>query len=187
MPILPIEPYIFPEDLLVTPEGHAEPACRWWVFHTLPRAEKCLARRLLSHNIRFFLPLYHRVWRRRDRLRESYKPLFPGYIFLQAGDQDWYKLLKLRLVARSIPVPDQSRLQQDLYRVFQLMTAGLPLAPEDRLVPGSWVEITAGPLAGLTGRFLRRGKRCKVFVEVEFLQRGVSVEIESWSIRPLDD
>jgi transcription antitermination factor NusG len=182
-----MEPYIFPEDLLAPPEPGLDPPCRWWVFHTLPRAEKSLARRLRSHDIRFFLPLYQRVWRSRGRLRESYKPLFPGYIFLQAGDQDWYKLLKLRLVARSIPVNDQQQLYEDLCRVYQLMTAEMPLTPEDRLVPGAQVEITAGPLTGLSGKFIRRGKKCKVFVEVEFLKRGVSVEIESWSIRPLDN
>jgi len=27
----------------------------------------------------------------------------------------------------------------------------------------------------------------RVFVEVQFLQRGVSVELDAWSIRPLDD
>jgi transcription antitermination factor NusG len=180
-----MEPYIFPDDLLTIPAVDDETSTRWWVFHTLPRAEKCLARRLLSHNVPFFLPLYQRVWRSRGRTRESYLPLFPGYIFLQASDDDWRRLLKMRFVARSIQVSDQYRLHVDLSRVFQLMNTGMPLVPEDRILPGTPVEIIAGPLEGLTGKFIRRGQRCRVFVEVQFLQRGVSVEIESWSIRRL--
>ena len=46
------------------------------------------------------------------------------------------------------------------------------------------IEITAGPLTGLEGKILRRGKQLKFFVEVQFLQRGVSVEIESWMFEP---
>jgi len=87
-------------------------------------------------------------------------------------------VLRTKLVAQSIQVNDQVQLHQDLCRVFQLMTAGMPLAPEDRLVAGARVEIVACPLTGLTGEFIPRGNRCKVFVEVKFLQRGVSEEVE---------
>jgi transcriptional antiterminator RfaH len=48
------------------------------------------------------------------------------------------------------------------------------------------VEIISGPFAGLEGKVLRRGKQLKLFVEVRFLQQGVSVEIESWMIQPLE-
>jgi hypothetical protein len=48
MPILPMEPSVFPEDLLTAP-GIGEETSGWWrVFHTLPRAEKCLAPRTLE-------------------------------------------------------------------------------------------------------------------------------------------
>ena len=76
-------------------------------------------------------------------------------------------------------------MRRDLERVYSLMATGAPLAPEERLAPGSLVEITSGPLVGLTGKVLRRGKQLKLIVEVQFLQRGVSVEIESWMIQPL--
>jgi transcriptional antiterminator RfaH len=47
------------------------------------------------------------------------------------------------------------------------------------------VEITSGPLAGLGGKVLKRGKKPKIFVEVEFLQRGVSAELEEWMLSPV--
>ena len=40
-------------------------------------------------------------------------------------------------------------------------------------------------MAGLTGKVLRRGKDLHFFIEVQFLQRGVSVEIESWMFQAL--
>ena len=185
MPLLPLEPFVFPEDLLGQPGCTTGDSECWWVLHTRPRAEKSLARRLLGRTLSFFLPLYKRQWRSRGRLFCSHVPLFPSYIFLHGDGHVRLAALETNLVARVLPVPDQARMRRDLERVYSLMATGAPLAPEERLAPGSLVEITSGPLIGLTGKVLRRGKQLKLIVEVQFLQRGVSVEIESWMIQPL--
>jgi transcriptional antiterminator RfaH len=118
-------------------------------------------------------------------VRGSHLPLFPGYVFLHGDGQSRLDALSTNHVAGVLPVSDQSRLYADLVRVYRLMEAGAPLTPEERLEPGTPVEITSGPLAGLEGTVLRRGKQMKLFVEVQFLQRGVSAEIEQWMIRAL--
>ena len=58
MPLLPIEPFVFPDDLFTA--GAAEDGSCWWALHTRPRAEKALARKLLAHEVSYFLPLYKR-------------------------------------------------------------------------------------------------------------------------------
>jgi transcriptional antiterminator RfaH len=186
MPLLPLEPFVLPEDLLLHPAPPLDSPRRWWVLHTKPRAEKSLARRLFSKHVPFFLPLYHHQWRSRGRLRSSYLPLFPGYLFLHGDLQDRLHTLATNLVARAIPVEDQRQLYADLVRVHQLVVTGAPLTAEARLEPGSPVEIIDGPFTGIHGKVLRRGNQLKLFVEVQFLQRGVSVEIENWMVRPLD-
>jgi transcriptional antiterminator RfaH len=183
MPLLPLEPFVYPEDLLSQPTLDLQNSARWWVLHTRPRAEKSLTRRLLRRSVPFFLPLCNRQWRHRGRLFRSHVPLFPGYVFLQSDYQEAFKTLETNLVARILPVEDQNQLHGDLVRVHFLVASGAPLSPEERLQPGAIVEITSGPLAGLEGKILRRGKRLKFIVEVELLQRGVSVEIESWMIQ----
>jgi transcription antitermination factor NusG len=67
------------------------------------------------------------------------------------------------------------------------MISGEPLTPEERVQPGDWVEITGGPLEGLQGKVIRRGKHLRLFVEVQFLQRGASVEIDGSMIRPAEE
>jgi len=186
MPLLPLEPFVFPDDLLTRsppPENDAE---RWWVLHTRPRAEKALARLVLGHKLAFFLPLYKRQWRSRGRMLSSHLPLFPGYLFLRGDGQARLRALETNLVANCLPVGDQQRLAADLKNVFTLMSSGSALSPEDRLQPGQHVEIVSGPLAGVEGKIIRRGKQLTFFVEVQFLQQGVSVEIESWMFRPVD-
>jgi len=120
------------------------------------------------------------------RVRTAHSPLFPGYLFLRGDDDDRVAALESNLVARSLPVDDQERLEPSLTAVLHLMLADLPLHPENRIGPGTLVEIIDGPLAGLTGQVVRRGKALRFVVEVELLQRGVSVEIERWMFRPLD-
>jgi transcriptional antiterminator RfaH len=185
MPLLPLEPSVFPEDLLTKPGARNELTSLWWVLHTKPRTEKSLARHLLSHAVPFFLPLYQRQWRNRGRAFRSYAPLFPGYVFLYGDNDARLEALKTKLVANCLPVPDQGELQDDLARVFHLIASGSTLWPEERLVPGSPVEITCGSLTGLHGKVVKRGKHLKFFVEVHLLQRAVSVEVEDWMIRPL--
>lgn len=186
MPLLPLEPFVYPEDLFSAADRAADESQRWWVLHTRPRAEKSLVRRLLKRDISFFLPLHHRQQRRRGRALSAYLPVFPGYVFLRGDAQARIHALETNLVANTLVVPDQARLCDDLSRVYQMVTADAALTAEERLPPGTPVEVIAGAFAGMRGRVIRRGKRLTFFVEVQFLQRGVSAEVEDWMIRPAE-
>jgi transcriptional antiterminator RfaH len=186
MPLLPQEPYLHPEGLLNGPgptPGADDP--RWWVLHTRPRSEKALARGFLARSVAFFLPLYHRQWSNRGRLFASHLPLFPGYVFLHGDERARLHALETNLVVQVLPVADQPELHADLARVLHLMRTDAPLAPEQRLQPGDPVEVIAGPLAGLEGKVLRRGRQLRFVIEVHLLRQGVSAEVEPWMIRPL--
>jgi transcriptional antiterminator RfaH len=180
-----MEKPIFPDSLLDLQSSSASPG-NWWVLHTKPRAEKTLARQLLHHSISFFLPVYSKRGRHRNQPTVSYLPLFPGYVFLNGDDTARREALQTNYVVRTIEVLEHERLFHDLARIYQLMVSGVPMAPEDRLQPGQWVEITSGPLKGMEGKLLRRGTRDQLIVEVNFLQRGASVEVDGWAIRALD-
>jgi transcription antitermination factor NusG len=186
MPLLPPEAFVWPDDLLARPTPPVDTAARWWALHTRPRAEKTLARHFLGRELSFFLPLAKKRWRNRGRLFTSTSPLFPGYIFLWGDEEARVAALTTNQVAHCIRVEDQAQLHQDLARVHRLMVSGAPLTPEERIQPGDWVEITSGPLEGLQGKIIRGGKHLRFFVEVHFLQRGASVEIDAAMIRPTE-
>jgi len=187
MPLLPLEPFVYPEDLLGARPAPApvvrEEGGRWWVVHARPRAEKALARKLHGAQVNFVLPLYRKDWRAGGRGRTSFVPLFPGYLFVNGDDRARSAVLQTNQVARLLQVPNEAELHDDLRRVYQLMQSEQAVAPEDDLRPGTVVRIVEGALAGLEGKVLRRGKRLRFVVEVHFLQRGVSVEVESWMIQ----
>jgi hypothetical protein len=84
MPIISLEPFLFPEELFMAKHCpfslNTVPAtdARWWVLRTRPRCEKALARSLLNQGISFFLPLFERRHRLQGRRVVSHLPLFAG-------------------------------------------------------------------------------------------------------------
>lgn len=184
MPLLAVEPCIQPENLLDTQADVAQLGM-WWALHTRPRAEKTLARRFVDRGARFYLPLHQRTWLKRGRRFSSYLPLFPGYLFMHGDLEDRRSALETNLVAHVIPVEDQEQLRRDLVQLHSLLTSGAPVTPEDRLEPGDPVEVIKGPLTGLEGKVIRRGKNLKFVIEVQLLRRAVSAEVESWMLQPL--
>ena len=105
MPLLPAETLVFPPDLLCDLTPPIDTCARWWVLHTRSRAEKTLARQLLRRSLAWFLPLYQRRWRWKDRVQSSFVPLFPSYLFLW-GDYDARLVaLETNLVVRARKEP----------------------------------------------------------------------------------
>src|SRR2546428_10527148 len=133
MPVLPLEPTLFPEQLLEESSYGTVPAGAWWVVHTKPRAEKTLARHLLRRSVPYFLPVYSRRSHRRKQLSVAYLPLFPGYLFLHADAESRREALMTNYIVRTIHVVDQQQLHTELCRVHRMMMSGIALAPEERL------------------------------------------------------
>jgi transcriptional antiterminator RfaH len=184
MPLLSPEPSLHPEDLFAQPPS-IEDEARWWVLHTRARAEKTIARTAARHKISFFLPLYEHRWRKSGRAFSSCLPLFPGYVFIQGDFDARRKLLETNAVANILHVVDQQQLQTDLARVYNLLALGLPVEPQEGLVPGARVIIIAGPMKGFEGKVIRRGGRSKLVLEVNFIRLGVAAEVEDWMVKPL--
>jgi transcriptional antiterminator RfaH len=186
MPTLPPEPDVYPPSLFDAAPA-VEQARDWWVAHTRPRQEKCLARQLYAGGVPFYLPQVGRRNRVRGRIVTARVPLFPGYVFLLADRDERVAALATRRVARMIPVPDGDRLRHDLDQVRRLIDSGLPVLPEERLTPGMWVEVTRGPLAGLSGQIVRTAAGRKFVVRIDFIQRGASAVLDDCVLAPVDE
>jgi len=181
MPILSAEPAIFPDNLMEAgPTDWGER--RWWVLHTKSRQEKCLARQLHEKSVPFFLPLVPRRLKIRGKIRQSYLPLFGGYVFLLVDGEEYVAALSTRRVACALEVPDQKRLWSELTQIYRLIATGAPINAEERLVPGAPVEIQSGPLAGLRGVIVRSASGSKFIVKVDFIERGASVWIDDFAL-----
>src|SRR5262245_33961515 len=121
MPLLARETDLFPDDLLDSAALVCVADRDWEVVHTLPRREKDLAPRLLALEIPFFRPqVEQRTRSPGGRRRVSYRPMFPGYLFLSAADDQRGQVIDTGCVARLLSVPDPEELLFDLRQIHEL-------------------------------------------------------------------
>jgi len=185
MPLLTLEPDVYPVDLLDRSELASGNS--WWVLYTMARREKELMRRLGAAGIGFYGPLVkHRKRSPAGRVRTSYLPLFAGYVFL-CGDEDGRRgALATNCVSRCLAVSDGRRLVEDLRQIRRLIEANVPLTPEARLEPGQRIRVCSGSLTGLEGTVIKRHGQQRLLVAVEFLQQGASVQIDDCGVERID-
>lgn len=189
MPILSEQVACYPEQLFTQPDVSLEESQRLWVLHTKPRQEKALAKELLNRRISFFLPMRTNRKRSRGKTLTSYIPLFAGYVFLLADDQDRLDALKTNRVVHTLPVEDQNRLWFDLYQLRTLLFSKIAVTVEDCPPVGSVVEICSGPLAGLKGKLVGSDRGQRFLVEVDLIQKcavitlaeGTEIKKSSWN------
>jgi transcriptional antiterminator RfaH len=194
MPILPAEPDLFPMSLWDDLGQGGGPLIgeasgrKWWCLHTKPRQEKAAARDLRVQKIAYYLPQVVREERTpQGRKTRAVIPLFTSYLFLLGDDRERVLSLKGNRLVRVIDVVDQTNLEHDLRQIHQMLASGLAVVPEPIVPVGARVRIVSGPLAGIEGQVIRRGKRDQFVAVVHFLGSGATVDLEDWQVEQLVD
>jgi transcriptional antiterminator RfaH len=188
MPILPAEPDLYPDDLWSPGESGALRAGTWWCLHTKPRQEKAAARHLRTRGITYYLPqVVHEDRTPQGRKIRSIIPLFSSYLFLCGSDEDRVEAMKGNRLVNVLKVDDQDGLVHDLRQIHQMLASGLAVVPEPVMPVGARVRIKSGPLAGIEGTVMRRGKRDQFVAVVQFLGRGATVDLEDWQVERVEE
>ncbi len=184
MPILAKESSLYPETLFDETPPDSEDR-RWWAIYTMSRQEKSVARDLVAHEIPFYLPLMPKDNIIRSRRVRSHVPMFGGYVFLFGTPEERVTTLTTNRISRIFPVDDQQRLWDDLRNVNQMIELNVPLAVETRIAAGQKVRIKSGSLRGIEGTVVKRHSKCRLLVAVNYLQQGISVEIDDCAVEPV--
>jgi len=188
MPILPAEPEMYPDDLWEGDAGRGDPGRRWFCLHTKPRQEKATARDLRARKLAFYLPQVVREDRTpAGRKIRSTLPLFGGYLFLLGAESERIEAFKGNRLVNILEVADQEGLIRDLRQVRQMLASGLAIYPEPVASVGGRVRIASGPLTGLVGTVVRRGKRDHFVAVVRILGLGATVALEDWQVEVLPE
>ena len=186
MPILKKEPDIYPADLLENKQLLSDPDRQWWCIYTHVRREKDLMRKLASLKIAHYGPVIPKRYRSPNgRLRTSYIPLFPNYVFMLANDDDRYQAMTTNCISTCTPVKDPERLITDLRQIRHVVEAGVGLTPEARLEEGNRVRVRTGPFANYEGTVIRREGKTRLLLSIEFLEQGVSMEMDEGVLEPV--
>ena len=181
MPILSQQPDIYPANLLSDEflSAAASNEYRWWVFATRPRAEKKLLRWLAEFEAPHYCPLLEKRYRSPSgRYRTSYLPAFTGYVFMLGSDDHRYQALTTNYVVRNDVVKVAEDFIKDLRQVHDAIRSGVRLVPEAKISKGQRVSVKNGPFRGYEGTVLRREGQTRLLLSIDFLEQGVSMEID---------
>ena len=111
--------------------------------------------------------------------------MYPGYLFLFGTPDERVGALTTNRTSRILSVPTQERLLRDLRQLAKLIATGAPLTIEQRLSPGRMVRIRNGAMAGIEGTIIQRRGSDRLLIAVNFLQQGVSIEINDFMVEPI--
>ena len=153
----------------------------WYAVCTRHQHEKLVARILEYKNFEIFLPLYKARRRWQDRIKELSVPLFPGYLFVQAGPERWLQILTTAGVSSIVSCGERPAAIpfSEIEGVRRIVESTLRVEPHPFLKSGDWVRVKDGPIAGVEGIFLRKKNTARLVLSVEMLGKSVAVEVDA--------
>jgi transcriptional antiterminator NusG len=158
----------------------------WYALWTRSRHEPSVCRELGTRQVESFLPTVPRWSTWKDRKKKIDWPLFPGYCFARFDHDARFRVLNCTGVVSIVSfggepaaVPDQ-----EIESVRRLVDSDLQYDPCPFVREGAMVEVVHGPLAGVTGRLLRKGPRAHLVLSVESVSQSVSVQVDAADVVP---
>jgi len=156
----------------------------WYAVYTCAQHEKSVAKQLELRSIEYFLPLYERVSRWKDRRVKLQVPLFSGYVFVRIELQERLSVLQVPGVVHLVgfggqptPLP-----QEEMEALRNGLSGTFCAKPCPYLELGGNVRIKSGPLAGLQGILRRKKGTYRFVLSLELIQRSISVEVDAVDI-----
>ena len=168
----------------------ADTSAAWYAIWTRSHCERIVAQQLLAKGFQPFLPEMAIRARKPDAAPIVQRPMFPGYLFLKHSmeKQSYIEILKARGVVRILeggwnrltPIADD-----EMTAIERVIESGAPVLSQPYFQNGDRVRVTAGPLSGVEGLFVRDKKnRGRLVVSVKLLQTSVAVEVDCDFVEP---
>jgi len=149
----------------------------WFVCHTKPRCEKKFAALLAAEKFEHYLPLVESVRHYAQQTKRFTKPLFPGYVFARIPIERKARIYQQELIARAIPVPDETAFLSQIEGVKAMVASGYQLTVMPLLTRGRRVRVAGGALHGLEGFVDDPANPHGIVISVDVLQQGLLVKM----------
>lgn len=163
----------------------AQGAGDWFACHTRPRREKKFAALMAAEGLEHYLPLVESVRRYPSGTKRFTKPLFPGYVFARVPPALKARMYQQDLLARAIPVADESRFLAQLDDVRKIVSSGVALSVVPLLTRGRRVRVVGGALHGLEGQVDDPGNPRGIVIAVDVLRQGLLLKVPAESLQAL--
>jgi transcription antitermination factor NusG len=164
---------------LKEPENHLDKLeSRWFAIRTRFKSEKLALKQLTQNGISAYLPIRNMTRRYNRKIRHVELPLINSFVFVKIRQTEYNTVLETEYVAgflrfgkNLLSIPEQ---QIDLIK--RLLGEKIEIVVEQTgFIKGDWVEVTAGPLLGMTGQLVMIHGKERVLVEL--LNSGYTLQI----------
>jgi transcription antitermination factor NusG len=152
----------------------------WYGVRTKSNHERLASAVLQSKGYEQYLPVYRGRRRWSDRIVESDRPLFPGYIFCRFDAQKRLPIVSTPGVVSVVGFGNEPAPISDteIEAVRSVLHSGLGAEPCPFLSEGQRIRVRRGSLEGLEGILVKKKSDWRIVVSVAMLQRSVAVEID---------
>ena len=162
------------------PSRASVPRLPWYGIRTKSNHERVAAAVLQNKGYEHYLPVYRRRQRWSDRIVETDRPLFPGYVFCRFDARKRLPIVSTVGVVSVVgfgnePAPIS---ESEIDAVRAVLRSGLAAEPCPFLREGQRIRVRLGSLEGLEGILLKKKSDWRIVVSVAMLQRSVAVEID---------
>ncbi|PWU04520.1 MAG: NusG-like protein [Terriglobia bacterium] len=159
----------------------------WYAVRVKSNFEWVTATMLRDKGFQEFLPVYRAKVRWSDRVKETEKPLFPGYVFCRFEAEQKLPIISTPGVVQVVgvgkqPVPIDD---QEMDAIRKVVRSGGPSMPWPYLQVGERVLVEKGPLKGMEGILVQVKSKCRIVVTISLLHRGIAAEVERDWVRPV--
>ena len=155
----------------------------WYVVHTKPRQEGRALENLQNQGFTCFLPTMQVQKLRNQRVQVVTEPMFSRYLFIQLDDQtqNWGPIRSTLGVSKLVSFgPQPAKVPPEFVAFLQ---EAPPETLERMFAPGDNVQVAAGPLLGLEGKYLAHDGETRAFVLIELLGQPQKLRMEMETLR----
>jgi len=110
---------------------------------------------------------------------EFFKPLFPGYVFLELTTEHRQRVAQNDSVARLLTVHDQATFVQQLSEIIRALDTELEIVLAPEIGSGQRVKIKSGPLQGLEAWVEQRYGFNTVLLRLDFIGQAAAIKVSA--------
>ena len=155
----------------------------WYVVHTKPRQEGRALENLQNQGFTCYLPTMQVQKLRNQRVQVVTEPMFSRYLFIQLDDQtqNWGPIRSTLGVSKLVSFGPQPAKVPPEFVAF--LKEAPPETLERMFAPGDTVQVAAGPLQGLEGKYLAHDGETRAFVLIELLGQPQKIAMAVEALR----
>lgn len=168
-------------------ETAANKEYHWYALYTRSRAEKKVHSELQAREINSFLPMRKTLREWSDRKKKVEVPLFNSYVFVNVSEKEYLQALQAEGVVRYVSFSGKAVAipPQQIEAIKAYLDEGAPQYEESelKLEAGVNIEITRGPMMGLTGILLTLHGKHRVKVEIDCVGQSLIIDVPRTSLQ----